>query len=54
MHGLTDLSVFDTGGWHWEQLELPPSARLTTTAPTASRMLPDSVLRPRRGEDVTP
>ncbi|MEU8825307.1 class I SAM-dependent methyltransferase [Streptomyces sp. NPDC048636] len=53
MHGLTDLSVFDTGGWHCEQLELLPSARLETAAPTASRMLPDGVLRLRRDEVLT-
>ncbi|WP_432590359.1 SAM-dependent methyltransferase [Streptomyces sp. HD1123-B1] len=54
LHGLTDLSVFDAAGWQCEQLELLPSARLTATAPTASRMLPDSVLRLCHGEDIAP
>ncbi|SMF79003.1 class I SAM-dependent methyltransferase [Streptomyces sp. Amel2xC10] len=53
MHGHADLSLFEEAGWHCEEVEPLPSARLAPGTAASSRLLPDSVLRLRhRGADA--
>ncbi|MEU4089959.1 class I SAM-dependent methyltransferase [Streptomyces aureus] len=53
MHAHARLSLYEEAGWHCEQVEPLPSARLTRNAAASSRLLPDSVLRLRRRGIVT-
>ncbi|MFI8392693.1 class I SAM-dependent methyltransferase [Streptomyces sp. NPDC085540] len=48
MHGLTDLTAFETTGWHCEHLELLPTARPPAHPTNTGRQLPDSILQLRK------